>query len=64
MNSQIRNVYCVGRNYRLHAEELGNAVPDEPMIFMKPSHAVVLMEDQELTLPGAEVRSIMRQSWL
>lgn len=52
MNSQIRNVYCVGRNYRLHAEELGNAVPDEPMIFMKPSHAVVLMEDQELTLPG------------
>lgn len=51
MNSQIRNVYCVGRNYRLHAEELGNAVPDEPMIFMKPSHAVVLMEGQELTLP-------------
>lgn len=33
MNVEIRNVYCVGRNYKLHAEELGNEVPAEPMIF-------------------------------
>ncbi|WP_223069899.1 fumarylacetoacetate hydrolase family protein [Paenibacillus caui] len=52
MNSMIRNVYCVGRNYRLHAEELGNEVPTEPLIFLKPSHAVVKMEGQEISLPA------------
>ncbi|WP_211747687.1 fumarylacetoacetate hydrolase family protein [Paenibacillus sp. Marseille-Q4541] len=51
MLKTIKNVYCVGRNYRLHAEELGNAVPEEPMIFMKPSHALVLMNGQSLVLP-------------
>jgi len=29
-------ILCVGRNYRPHAEELGNAVPKEPLWFMKP----------------------------
>lgn len=47
----IRNVYCVGRNYKLHAAELGNDVPEEPMIFLKPSHAVVRLEGQTLELP-------------
>ncbi|GAA0377041.1 fumarylacetoacetate hydrolase family protein [Paenibacillus motobuensis] len=51
MNRTIANVYCVGRNYRLHAEELGNAVPKEPMIFMKPSHAIVPMTGAQLDLP-------------
>lgn len=51
MLSAIKNVYCVGRNYRLHAEELGNAVPEEPLIFMKPSHALVQMNGQNLELP-------------
>ncbi|WP_127533272.1 fumarylacetoacetate hydrolase family protein [Paenibacillus kobensis] len=36
----IRNIYCVGRNYALHAQELGNDVPEEPMIFSKPTHAL------------------------
>jgi len=48
----LKNVYCVGRNYRLHAEELGNAVPEEPMIFMKPTHAVVKADGGEVILPG------------
>ncbi|MEF2965562.1 fumarylacetoacetate hydrolase family protein [Paenibacillus sp. M1] len=51
MNKTIANVYCVGRNYRLHAEELGNEVPKEPLIFQKPSHAVVPMDKAELVLP-------------
>lgn len=51
MMKEIRNVYCVGRNYKLHAEELGNAVPEQPMIFMKPSHAVVPMNGDVLNLP-------------
>lgn len=31
----------IGRNYRAHAEELGNPVPDEPLIFLKSPSAVV-----------------------
>jgi 2-keto-4-pentenoate hydratase/2-oxohepta-3-ene-1,7-dioic acid hydratase in catechol pathway len=31
----------VGRNYREHAKELDNVVPDEPLLFMKPSTAIV-----------------------
>ncbi|MDQ4131582.1 MAG: fumarylacetoacetate hydrolase family protein [Actinomycetota bacterium] len=34
-------VVCVGRNYREHARELGGEVPDEPLIFLKPSTAVI-----------------------
>ncbi len=41
-------VVAVGRNYRAHARELGNEVPKEPLLFLKPSTAVVG--------PGAEIR--------
>lgn len=34
-------VVCVGRNYADHAAELGNEVPPEPLLFMKPSSAVI-----------------------
>ena len=34
-------IFCVGRNYADHAKELGNAVPDEPVIFMKPKTALM-----------------------
>lgn len=34
-------IFCVGRNYAEHATELGNAVPDEPVIFMKPKSALL-----------------------
>src|ERR687888_532612 len=33
-------VVAVGRNYADHARELGNEVPPEPIIFLKPSTAV------------------------
>lgn len=52
MSKLIANVYCVGRNYRAHAEELGNEVPTEPMIFLKPSHAVTTMDGRGLELPA------------
>lgn len=32
---------CVGRNYAAHARELGNAVPESPILFLKPSTALV-----------------------
>jgi 2-keto-4-pentenoate hydratase/2-oxohepta-3-ene-1,7-dioic acid hydratase in catechol pathway len=34
-------IFCVGRNYSDHAKELGNDVPDEPVIFMKPKSALL-----------------------
>jgi len=32
---------CIGRNYGEHAKELGNAVPDEPVVFLKPASALI-----------------------
>ncbi len=34
-------IICVGRNYIDHAKELGNDVPTEPVIFMKPKSALI-----------------------
>ena len=34
-------IFCVGRNYVEHAHELGNDVPDEPIIFLKPKSALL-----------------------
>jgi 2-keto-4-pentenoate hydratase/2-oxohepta-3-ene-1,7-dioic acid hydratase in catechol pathway len=34
-------IICVGRNYPDHAKELGNDIPDEPVIFMKPKSALL-----------------------
>ena len=34
------NIFCVGRNYAAHAKELVNDLPEEPVIFMKPSTAL------------------------
>jgi len=34
-------IICIGRNYADHAKELGNEIPDEPVIFMKPKSALL-----------------------
>ncbi len=34
-------IICIGRNYADHAKELGNDIPDEPVIFMKPKSALL-----------------------
>jgi 2-keto-4-pentenoate hydratase/2-oxohepta-3-ene-1,7-dioic acid hydratase in catechol pathway len=34
-------VACIGRNYAAHAAELGNDVPEEPLVFLKPNTSVV-----------------------
>jgi 2-keto-4-pentenoate hydratase/2-oxohepta-3-ene-1,7-dioic acid hydratase in catechol pathway len=33
-------IVCIGRNYVAHIEELGNEVPAEPVIFLKPNSAI------------------------
>ena len=34
-------IFCIGRNYVDHAKELGNEVPTEPVVFMKPKSALL-----------------------
>jgi fumarylpyruvate hydrolase len=48
----VNNIYCVGRNYAAHAKELNNEVPASPMLFSKPTHALVAAAGQEVILPS------------
>lgn len=48
----IKNIYCVGRNYTLHAKELKNEVPTSPFLFSKPTHSLVEANGGEITLPN------------
>ncbi|MDP4601725.1 MAG: fumarylacetoacetate hydrolase family protein [Schleiferiaceae bacterium] len=34
-------ILCIGRNYAAHAAELGNAIPEEPVVFCKPDSALL-----------------------
>ena len=34
-------IICIGRNYKEHAAELGNDVPKEPLLFLKPPSAII-----------------------
>jgi len=47
-------IVCVGRNYREHAKELGNEVPQEPLLFFKPRSALLGHEGIVLMPPQAE----------
>jgi len=38
-------IVCVGRNYREHAAELGNKMPDEPLLFLKAPSAIIANGD-------------------
>lgn len=44
-------IVCIGRNYGAHALELGNAVPEEPVIFLKPASALI-PPDSAIRLPA------------
>ncbi|MGH7604198.1 MAG: fumarylacetoacetate hydrolase family protein [Gemmatimonadaceae bacterium] len=48
-------IVCVGRNYREHARELGNEVPKEPLLFLKPPSSVVWNGDA-VRLPAASTK--------
>ena len=41
MTNRPSKIVCVGRNYLEHARELGNAMPERPMIFLKPPSSIV-----------------------
>ncbi len=48
----IRRVFCIGRNYRLHAQELNNAMPEKPVVFLKPKESVIF-EGIDIRHPGS-----------
>jgi len=48
-------IVCVGRNYQDHAKELGNAVPTQPLIFLKPPSSVIAPEEP-IVLPRISQR--------
>ncbi len=47
-------IVCVGRNYIAHAQELGNSVPPEPMIFLKPPSALLALGDPIVMPPQSQ----------
>jgi 2-keto-4-pentenoate hydratase/2-oxohepta-3-ene-1,7-dioic acid hydratase in catechol pathway len=49
-------IVCVGRNYREHAAELGNKMPDEPLLFLKAPSTIIGNGDRiQLPLESAQV---------
>jgi 2-keto-4-pentenoate hydratase/2-oxohepta-3-ene-1,7-dioic acid hydratase in catechol pathway len=48
-------VVCIGRNYAEHAAELGNEVPKEPLIFLKPPSSVI-GPDEAILIPPISQR--------
>jgi 2-keto-4-pentenoate hydratase/2-oxohepta-3-ene-1,7-dioic acid hydratase in catechol pathway len=38
-------IVCIGRNYAAHAAEMGNEVPKEPMMFLKPPSSIIGPEE-------------------
>ncbi|MCP8615716.1 fumarylacetoacetate hydrolase family protein [Salirhabdus salicampi] len=47
----IQNIYCIGRNYVLHAKELNNSVPAKPLVFSKPTHSLAAAVGDPIKLP-------------
>lgn len=47
-------IVCVGRNYAAHAAELGNEVPKEPLIFLKPPSAIIGPGDPIVLTPQSQ----------
>ena len=55
VRSRPGKIVCVGRNYREHARELGNEVPKEPLLFLKPPSSIV-WGGEAIVLPTASKR--------
>ncbi|MDX9722931.1 MAG: fumarylacetoacetate hydrolase family protein [Myxococcota bacterium] len=46
------NIFAVGRNYAAHAKETGSAVPEQPLLFSKPTSAL-LAHGEAIVLPSS-----------
>ncbi len=48
---QVGKVVCLGRNYSEHIRELGNEVPDRPVIFIKPATSII-GQSEKIVIPS------------
>src|SRR5205085_11987028 len=60
-NFMPSKIVCVGRNYADHAKELGNEVPEEPLLFLKAPSSLLITGGQDagvtaIVLPRQSVR--------
>lgn len=44
MTTRPSKIICVGRNYADHAKELGNAIPDQAVLFIKPPSSLSTLD--------------------
>lgn len=51
MNPRPTKIVCVGRNYLAHARELGNTVPERPLLFFKPPSSLI-GDGEAIVLPS------------
>ena len=42
----VGKMVCVGRNYSEHVKELGNKVPEKPVVFLKPNSSLIFSGDK------------------
>ncbi len=52
--SRPSKIVCIGRNYTEHAKELGNEVPQIPLIFMKPPSSIINPGDTIILPPQSK----------
>lgn len=50
-NYRVGKIICLGRNYAEHARELGNPVPQEPVIFLKPATSIIRSQEAVVIPP-------------
>lgn len=41
----IKNIYCIGKNYEKHAKELNSVIPEEPLVFLKPTSSIIFNKE-------------------
>ena len=47
-------IVCVGRNYVEHARELGNEMPEQPLLFLKPPSAIIASGEPIILPPESQ----------
>jgi len=47
----IKNIFCIERNYENHAKELRNETPKTPIVFLKPTYSLANISNNTLKLP-------------
>lgn len=50
MRARPSKIICVGRNYAAHARELGNPLPERPLLFLKPPSSIIY-NGESIVLP-------------